>query len=1258
MLEHLNKRTRDAVLRLASGKDLSIGGERQSPLTDGVERSSLCIVAEHLNDLREKKGDELTGRVVKLMGEHEPWELDDLSESEPDRLSRTPWRLGKVRACSFRGLAPADETWEHDFAGKSHLMYGPNGCGKSSLLGALAWCLTGKLFRDDRTPSAPTEEPVYSTDKKSKAIRKHADALTLLDAEGNSVKAEATYWVELQFQAEDESGDDQELWIRRDSADGIAQSADGTSWASVSDLGETGIDELDAELHVLLPAKIPHLHFGENPDLVRLFSQIIGLDDLADIADVAGRAGTALRTLATKKEKDELRRHDKAIAERDAEIEEAATDGLTAWPSYRSAMQTARSLEDIERLGKELGKKIEEWKAQLVGDIGLEIPEKDTPEFEEFRRKVDELSGRVQSALDHLGRPLSTLFPTSVWEEVPSEEGTETNAKALAAFEEDARRQIRERLDWEARRRKEPKIALLLEAIQHFPEGSNECPVCTQDLEPVPDMKDRIEELRPYITHEHLKKKIGDLRDSLLARLEGIVPAEQRNKGKTAIAERLRKDWQNLKASRFMGLLRTIADKYDAAIEQAACKLEAESVAEDSLAPDTTDPLLRKEFSALDEQFHLAQEYIQLCRLMRQHSQCLTDSLTSTLTARKSTEPVSLLFLLERGKTATEQLQSLETIRKSARGLWKAQKDRAVVNGLITHYRALADATAVCKALGKLVRAETMKIVGGVEPRMEEHFKTLYDDELLPFDKLTPGHAANPNVKNQLSLYLRAGDGRVPAGPFCNAGRLRALALSFVFALLEQSKGTLASLILDDPAISLDDDHMARFVDGLVDPCMEQRQVILATHYYEFYNRAEPVFSGAERLQLPPRRTAADAVSFEPADLLNRVESAVEEGGTNWLEMAINLRKWAERTLGTISGYCPEPFVVFNNFPATVANYKNITDPRIATNNRDAIVRAFTNPKFERVRNSPAHGSASPPSLTEVEDGLKVLTECRNAANTEIVRFKTLYRHRQLARALPVRPTSQPLSLKSVLRDTSLNVVAAAAAASGGTGIDATESTEIRLDGCQLALIKEDILEPIALRGQYVLLDADGNPPSDEDLVLVETEEGKRYARRFWNSEKGPYLEGINQTSCFPPVQIEPGLYKVRRIVGVLFDGPGANVSGGSDEEWSPASVDTTAIISKLKGVRVRKTSMEPLARDGQVVLIHQEDARAELFAGDLACVNAEDIDNLIKRCYPGKERWILCPVNPTIVEDPICVDTDKIRQAYRLAGVLFEPDS
>ena len=77
------------------------------------------------------------------------------------------WKLLMLHACSFRGLAPAGFIWEHDFSGRSHLFFGPNGCGKSSLLVAVTWCLTGRIYRDDRPPAPPEDVTVYTAAKKA-----------------------------------------------------------------------------------------------------------------------------------------------------------------------------------------------------------------------------------------------------------------------------------------------------------------------------------------------------------------------------------------------------------------------------------------------------------------------------------------------------------------------------------------------------------------------------------------------------------------------------------------------------------------------------------------------------------------------------------------------------------------------------------------------------------------------------------------------------------------------------------------------------------------------------------------------------------------------------------------------------------------------------------------------------------------------------------------------------------------------------------
>ena len=172
-----------------------------------------------------------------------------------------------------------------------------------------------------------------------------------------------------------------------------------------------------------------------------------------------------------------------------------------------------------------------------------------------------------------------------------------------------------------------------------------------------------------------------------------------------------------------------------------------------------------------------------------------------------------------------------------------------------------------------MVRNQVIAEVGEVHELMRSNYEKLYDMELLPFQLLTPGDAKNETLKDQLNAYLKAGDELVPIGPFSNAGRLRALALSFVFALLSKSSHTLDVLILDDPALSMDDQHKDRFLTHLIGPAAKENQILMGTHYKTFFERAGLQVSDATRLCLTPRRGSGDAVGFEPADLLRRVES-------------------------------------------------------------------------------------------------------------------------------------------------------------------------------------------------------------------------------------------------------------------------------------------------------------------------------------------------------------------------------------------------
>jgi len=91
-----------------------------------------------------------------------------------------------------------------------------------------------------------------------------------------------------------------------------------------------------------------------------------------------------------------------------------------------------------------------------------------------------------------------------------------------------------------------------------------------------------------------------------------------------------------------------------------------------------------------------------------------------------------------------------------------------------------------------------------------------------------------------------------------------------------------------------------------------------------------------------------------------------------------------------------------------------------------------------------------------------------------------------------------------------------------------------------------------------------------------------------------------------------------------------------------------------LCALRVMGDSMEPIARDGQLVLAEKA---VWPRSGDLAYVELEDGDALFRRVHvldggTRKERWLLQPINPAY--DAQEVPRRQIRRAMKVWGVKF----
>jgi hypothetical protein len=969
---------------------------------------------------------------------------------------------------------------------------------------------------------------------------------------------------------------------------------------------------------------------------------------LEEIADAAGRAHTALTKEVNRIGREGLAPAEQTITQLLGAIEGTNIAEVRGLATYDLVRSSSRTVKDIEQFGSAVGGLMTKYKAELAADLDIRLPDASAAS-DKLNTDLSNLPGQVQSCMDEMGKPLATMFPRSLGYPCPPIELLDKLAENLAEFESYAEAQIRERLEWGAKEANDSKLPLFLLASEHFDEASNTCPVCSQLLSQVPSVRETLTLLRRFRGKPHLRQQLRGLELSLLDKLNQIISATARSDAEEGLSDRVRGDWEAIKKRCFPALLAGIAGRFDHAVSAAADLVATATAATATDASHGDDPTIA-EFAELHAALRAAHKYIGFGTAFHRHMSAVATAVTKALKdVSDGGDTESLAAIVARGRDAKEKLSVLTIVQQHARSLWKAQKELDSFATRVSLLQEIADASNATKMLGQAARREALSLIDAVEPRVKDYYGRLYDDA-LQVDKVTSGHPANPNIKDEINVYFRAGDQRVPVGPFSNAGRLRALMLCFIFAMLDESKGSLGLILLDDPALSLDDQHKARLVDHLVQPWMQKRQVILATHYENFYKVAEPVFCDGERRMLPPRRTWCDAVTFEPSDLLQRVEATLASGGCAWREAAVNLRRWVERAVHTLSGYSPEPFAIFNNIPDSISAYAAIPDARVATSKRDEIVKQLRGAAFARVMHRVAHDEE--PTESEVRDGLAALAGCRKLVDAEISRLKELNRHALLARASAVTASVEPLSLPRTIPGAPLPIRARAAAASNGVGITWVENVTIDRNELQVALITHDALSPVLNSGQYALIGGHGTPLRDADLALIQGPDGSRYARRYWNDGQRIYLEGLNDVRPVKPVTLSNGIQEGARVLGVLFDGPSL-AARRAGEEWVPMVADASGLLGGAFGVRVSGGSMDPVAKDGEIVLVSQVDPES-VEPGSLACVDIDEVGAVLKRCYRSAGNWILCPIGPASTEAPIIAPSETVLHVYRLVGVLF----
>jgi len=792
--------------------------------------------------------------VLKALDEQSPTAIKSLPQAEADKPI---WHLEGVEVHRFGGLqhhlgpdgedpAPLVLELDKDIT----LISGFNGAGKTALLSAIIWCLTGKALRSQHMPHE-VHEPMaveWSTDTDGMQETDSPQEIAVppivpipsadnLARLGDLPKNDTR--VSLTFRRPDTgktSRVTRKLEVVKGKFRTVVEGRDGL-----------GISALAIEAGTLMPGVAAHMRFDERSSLAQAVSQLTGLRPLEDLGHRTKRLVDRLRTV-------EKRRTEKARDNKTADFKAALQRLREGWSEHPDLAQVPEILLPGETQEVEPGTnscddgggqqgqtdctssiaaaKERLNKFQCGMSVAMEAILGCRIELTK-RQEVDTISRKLDHAADRLKKSaLSELPSIRLLLNLGKITDVEADA-ALTAIREiiDRARSLSERLAQErqaARWRLYSRVSAW-HKDRHPDQHISNCPVCGTDLDEVPpdallelSVKEALNKCREADS-DIAKTKVEWERDEAAAFLNGLAESLRRfadNPPRDTLLGICRKGYveELLVHEAFTGWLEPLRNGGQVLwnIASGEHPLPEPSKVEDSALPDLFS------FGKLQKRLN-AVAYTLMLREHRKRSFEVLQALTARYIGKaksvgKSTG-VGESDAAEYGFKPDEQplREQIEAIRSAVQN----------ANPVIYLARQLGDLERLNREwkfeenrIELLVRAADavepyLKFPDLVHERVTGMIETLSDNTEAWLGKIYRSHYSGgpsyggiePTEDSGFGLRAELLDMRVPAYQVMNASLLRACVWAFLFALWEhicKRTGGLSCMLLDDPQTHFD----------------------------------------------------------------------------------------------------------------------------------------------------------------------------------------------------------------------------------------------------------------------------------------------------------------------------------------------------------------------------------------------------------------------------------------------------------------------
>lgn len=1229
----------ELIAGLLSGTPVSRGGGGDTFALSGEDGRKIFAFYRKRRDLwprnKQVQGSEIESILRALEEELPAFAPCAPAPVPPNRI----WTLKRLEAHRYAGLHrhcgpdgqdpdPFVLELDRDIA----LISGFNGAGKTALLSAIVWCLTGKALRSQRMPDEVHEpmsvEWVSSSgiDGSNGAERGELSLPPVVplpsgkDLEVLKDQPKIDSWVRLTFHAE---GANETCVVTRR----LEVSRNGRVSMHAEGLEGLGIPSLGIEVGTLMPGIAAQMRFDEKTVFPAAIAQLTGLKPLEDFGKRAERIVARLRGDETRKTQenrgklyDQFGRQKQSLLDAwDAQPELGKPETLVG-PGEK--IDDLDCKESIASARKHLEGVQHDLEAAVDDILGHRLELAGKEDADALTKRLDEAADQFKgSALGSLPAiNLAIALGGLSEEELEQAQALVENIKARAEA-------LAERLADEtkaARWQLYAKVAAWHETHHPAVEVVN-CPVCGTDLNDVSDdalldvsVKSALESCREAdadaakTAAEWERDEASAVVDRLPEGLRGFVDQQLPEK----LIDLYRKGFveELFKDKAFTGRLEPLKQGTAALWDLAAAEHPLPEPAAFDLPqlPEIVGSgTLAKRLGNIARALHLARHR----QLSKSALEGLVGGYVGTAKASEAEEGEQEEKVAANRRPLREQIeliracvQSAEPVISLKRQLDELEKTRqdweAAQHRLDLLVRA-AEAMEPFGAFPDLVYEQVTGLIGALHVGIEKWLRRLYRPHYLD----GPSYGGfDPADEFGVGLRATLGEVQVAAHHVMNASLLRACVWAFMFSLWEhvRAQGSgLSCMLLDDPQTHFDPINCENLAGAIPDMSACGMRLILTSN--------DGRFLASVRDKLPPKLTDSptwSAHELSPISSSRLTASAnpaveeVRERRDRWREDnndSGKAQRFVERVRQHIEGrlwdlLATDPLVIHDPTLADLLNQlrgarrrgeRPFEEPPF---DRLLAHRALRDgAEFYRIINNAHHRiqNITPHDAGIVDSDFGEIDSLLRGCAAAYARFMGRLTREDSDLLLVGQPEAPPAA------ETGDRVIRLLGRLAARSAVDVlADSAEVEefavasLGPVAFYAIRGPGLGSLALRGQVVMAALE-QEACDGDPVIALVGDSV-YARRLARDRRDPSRLSLvadkSGADRVPPAVILPSAKtRVLPIVGILFENQSVP---GRDEA---VLIERSPILTRrLEAARVVEDSAYPIVRSGDIVLIER----------------------------------------------------------------------